>query len=74
MCQVEPKMVKDPETFELKPEIKDNSVVTVASVLGATRIDLRKLHLLKNKEDKLKYVLFSPEAVNSALFYDPFED
>jgi hypothetical protein len=48
--------------------------VTVASVLGATRIDLRKMHLLKNKEDKLKYVLFSPEAVNSALFYDPFEN
>ena len=58
----------------MKPEIKDSSVVTVSSVLGGTRIDLRKLHLLKKKEDKLKYVLFSPEAANSALFYDPFEN
>lgn len=74
MWQAEPKMTKDPETFELKPEIKDNAVVTTTSILGATRIDLRRLHNLANKENKLKYVLFSDDAVKSALFYDPFED
>lgn len=72
--QAEPKMVKDPETFELKPEIKDNAVVTATSVLGVTRIDLRRLHNFTKKENKLKYVLFSDDAVKSALFYDPFEN
>jgi hypothetical protein len=42
-------MIKDPETFELKPDIKDNAVVTTTSVLGATRIDLRRLHSLSKK-------------------------
>lgn len=60
--------------MELKPEIKDNAIVTNVSVLGATRIDLRRLHILNKKEDKLKYVLFNGDAAKSALFYDPFEN
>lgn len=42
-------MIKDTETLELKPEIKDNQVITVESILGGVRIDLRSLHLIKNK-------------------------
>jgi hypothetical protein len=42
--------------------------------LGATLIDLRKLHILNKKEGKLKYILFNADAVKSALFYDPYEN
>lgn len=37
-------MIKDHETLEVKPEIKDNQVSSVVSILGGTYIDLRKLH------------------------------
>jgi hypothetical protein len=67
-------MIKDPETLELKPEIKDNQVVPVDSVLGAVRIDLRTLHLNKNKEVAFKYRLFSAEAASNPYFYDPFSN
>lgn len=67
-------MVKDHETLELKPEIKNNQIVSTSSILGATYIDLRKLHSSSKKEEHLKYLLFPSEAVNNPLFFDPFED
>jgi hypothetical protein len=67
-------MLKDPETFELKPEIKDGLLSTNVTVLGATHIDLRRLHLSNKKEEKMKFFLFNAEAVKNPLFYDPYEE
>lgn len=40
-------MITDPDTFELKPEIKDGTVVFTTSAIGGLFIDLRDL-LIKN--------------------------
>jgi len=57
--QIEPKMVKDADTFELKPEINNGQISMTTSILGAIFIDLRQLHIAKKKEIRLKYRLFS---------------
>ena len=44
--------------MELKPELKDGSVVINTSILGSTVVDLRKLHPLSKKELKTKLYLF----------------
>ena len=51
-------MTKDAESGELKPEIKENSIEMVENILGSSFVDLRKLHLLKEKKVQNKFKLF----------------
>ena len=44
------------------------------SVLGSFHLDLRPLHLLKEKSLKNKLRLFPKEAIDSPLFFDPLEN
>jgi len=46
----------------------------VEEVLGATHIDFRIFHTIKENVIKYKYRLFEIEAADSPLFVDPFED
>ena len=67
-------MIKDQETLEQKPELEEGQPVMVENTLGGFHIDFRSFHSLKKKIMSFKYRLFPKDAVDSPLFYDPYEN
>lgn len=65
-------MNKDPDTAELKPEIREDGVVMNDFLVGGCFVDFRTLHRKQKKEVQLKYRLFPSEAIRNPLFYDPY--